>query len=152
MQTHDDRLAEMNIELRQIENQKLSFRQEMKQTELELKKKLESVEELSRQLSLKETAFAQQQKEFDERNRQTQQENDSLQEQIERFNIERDAFDRKAIAIKQQGELDQMDSEKIGFFKANKDRIREELQKLKEGLEEEKLSLQEDRIKLTIYK
>jgi hypothetical protein len=33
-------------------------------------------------------------------------ENDQLQEQIERFNIERDAFDRKAQAIKQQGELD----------------------------------------------
>lgn len=45
-----------------------------------------------------------------------------------------------------------MDSEKIGFFKANKDRIRDELLKLKEGLEEEKLSLHEDRLKLTIYK
>lgn len=41
-----------------------------------------------------------------------------------------------------------MDSEKIGFFKANKDRIRDELLKLKEGLEEEKLGLQEDLIKL----
>ncbi len=56
------------------------------------------------------------------------------------------------MTIKQQGELDQLDSEKIGFFKANKDRIGEELLKLKEGLEEEKQSLQEDRLKLTIFK
>jgi hypothetical protein len=48
--------------------------------------------------------------------------------------------------------MDQMDSEKIGFFKANKERIRDELTKLKEGLEEEKLSLQEDRVKLQIFK
>ena len=45
-----------------------------------------------------------------------------------------------------------MDSEKIGFFKANKERIREELQKLKEGLEEEKQALAEDRIKLGVFK
>jgi hypothetical protein len=32
-----------------------------------------------------------------------------------------------------------MDSEKIGFFKANKERIREELTKLREGLDEEKV-------------
>lgn len=142
----------MNIEVRQIENQKISFRREMEQTELELRNKLSAVEDLSRQLSLKEAGFAQQQKEFDEKHRHSMHENDQLQEQIERFNIERDAFDRKAQAIKQQGELDQLDSEKIGFFKANKERIRDELLKLKEGLEEEKLSLQEDRIKLSIYK
>jgi hypothetical protein len=68
------------------------------------------------------------------------------------LNIERDAFDRKALAVKEQGEMDQMDSEKIGFFKANKERIRDELTKLKEGLEEEKISLQEDRVKLQIFK
>ena len=152
VQAHEDRIAEMNIEVRQIENQKISFRREMEQTELELRNKLSAVEDLSRQLGLKEAGFAQQQKEFDEKHRHSMHENDQLQEQIERFNIERDAFDRKAQAIKQQGELDQLDSEKIGFFKANKERIRDELLKLKEGLEEEKLSLQEDRIKLSIYK
>ena len=51
-----------------------------------------------------------------------------------------------------QGELDHQDSEKIGFFKANKERIREELDKLREGLEDERVSLSEDRIKLEIYK
>lgn len=90
----------------------------------------------------------QQNQEFLELQKQSQQEQDSLNEQIERLNIERDAFDRKALAVKEQGELDQMDSEKIGFFKANKERIRDELNKLKEGLDEEKVSLQEDRVKL----
>lgn len=47
--------------------------------------------------------------------------------------------------------MDHQDSEKIGFFKANKERIRDELVQLKESLEEEKQSLQEDRIKLDIY-
>lgn len=83
----------------------------------------------------------QQNQEFLELQKQSQQEQDSLNEQIERLNIERDAFDRKALAVKEQGELDQMDSEKIGFFKANKERIRDELNKLKEGLDEEKVSL-----------
>lgn len=86
-------------------------------------------------------SLTQLQKEFEEKHRQSQLQNEQLQEQIERFNIERDAFDRKAMTIKQQGELDQLDSEKIGFFKANKDRIGEELLKLREGLEEEKQSL-----------
>jgi len=56
------------------------------------------------------------------------------------------------MAVKDQGELDQMDSEKIGFFKANKERIRDELTKLKEGLDDEKISLGEDRVKLQIFK
>ena len=47
--------------------------------------------------------------------------------------------------------MDHQDSEKIGFFKANKDRIREELTKLKESLEDEKTSLSDDRMKLDIY-
>lgn len=55
------------------------------------------------------------------------------------------------MAVKEQGEQDQLDSEKIGFFKANKDRIREELTQVKKVLDDEKLSLQDDRIKLQIF-
>ena len=73
-------------------------------------------------------------------------------EQLEKLSIERDAFERKAQAVKEQGELDQMDSEKIGFFKANKERIRDELLKLKEGLEDEKQALGDDRVKLQIFR
>ena len=54
--------------------------------------------------------------------------------------------------MKEQGEFDQLDSEKIGFFKANKERIRDELRKLKASLEEDKASLGEDRVKLEIFK
>jgi len=56
------------------------------------------------------------------------------------------------MAVKEQGELDQQDSEKIGFFKANKERVREGLNEMKDGLEEEKASLGEDRVKLQIFK
>jgi hypothetical protein len=37
--------------------------------------------------------------------------------------MDKESFDRRANTIKQQGEHDQQDSEKIGFFKANKERI-----------------------------
>jgi len=45
-----------------------------------------------------------------------------------------------------------MDSEKIGFFKANKERIKDEMKKLRGALEEEKQQIQEDRVKLEIFK
>ncbi len=45
-----------------------------------------------------------------------------------------------------------MDSEKIGFFKANKDRIMDELKKLRGALEDEKQTIAEDRVKLEIFK
>ena len=41
--------------------------------------------------------------------------------------MEKESFEKKAFAVKQQGEMDQMDSEKIGFFKTNKERIQEEM-------------------------
>ena len=66
--------------------------------------------------------------------------------------MEKENFDRRALMVKEQGELDQLDSEKIGFFKANKERIRDELRKLKGSLEQDKISLAEDRIKLEIFK
>jgi len=56
------------------------------------------------------------------------------------------------LAVKEQGEHDQLDSEKIGFFKANKERIREEMKRLKVGLEEERQQMTEDRVKLEIFK
>lgn len=55
----NERMEDLNIELRQIEHQKINFRQEMQQTELELRAKLDVVEEQSRELSFKETALQQ---------------------------------------------------------------------------------------------
>ena len=53
--------------------------------------------------------------------------NNQLQEQVERYSMQRETFDRRAQAVKEQGENDQLDSEKIGFFKANKERIKDEM-------------------------
>lgn len=64
--------------------------------------------------------------------------NNQLQEQIEKFNMSKEVFDRRAQAVKDQGENDQLDSEKIGFFKANKERIKDEMRKLRGALDEEK--------------
>ena len=48
--------------------------------------------------------------------------------------------------------MDSRDSEKIAFFKINKDKIADELKSLKLQLEDEKATLAEDRVKLEIYK
>ena len=66
--------------------------------------------------------------------------------------MDKENFDRRAQAVKLQGEHDQQDSEKIGFFKANKERIQEEMKNLRQSLEEERTGIQEDRIKLEIFK
>ena len=66
--------------------------------------------------------------------------------------MQKEAFDRRAQAVKDQGENDQLDSEKIGFFKANKERIKDEMRKLRVGLDDEKQQIAEDRVKLEIFK
>ncbi len=45
---------------------------------------------------MQENSLAQRQREFAEMEKQVQNETDALNEQLERLNIERDAFDRKA--------------------------------------------------------
>jgi len=45
-----------------------------------------------------------------------------------------------------------VDSEKIGYFKANKERLKEELATIRNELEGEKESLKEDRVKLDLFK
>lgn len=74
----NERMEDLNIELRQIEQQKIAFRQEMQQTEVELRQKLATVEESSRELAVKEEALAQQTREFQEFQKQQNQEMDSL--------------------------------------------------------------------------
>ncbi len=66
--------------------------------------------------------------------------------------MQREAFDRRAQAVKEQGENDCLDSEKIGFFKANKDRIKDEIRQLRSALDDEKQQHAEDRVKLEIFK
>ncbi len=54
--------------------------------------------------------------------------------------------------LKSEAERDQADSEKIGFFKANKERLRDDLRILREDLETERETLREDRIRLEMHK
>jgi hypothetical protein len=61
-----------------------------------------------------------------------------LQEELDKYCIEKDTFDREAQKVKEKGEQDQIESEKIGYFKANKDRLKDELRKLKQDIESEK--------------
>ena len=124
----------------------------MDNTERDLRLKLEHVESQSRELGLQERDYLQRLAEYEEENKKILMMYELLQEQTDRFNLEKENFDRRAMAVKEQGEHDQLDSEKIGFFKANKERIREEMKRLKVGLEEEHIQLTEDRVKLEIFK
>ena len=101
-----EKAEELEIELRQIEISRQDFRKEMNQTEIELRKKLEYTENLSRDLVVKERQFKQRQTEFDEEQTQVMHLNNQLQEQIERFNMSKEAFDRRANTVKEQGEND----------------------------------------------
>jgi len=78
--------------------------------------------------------------------------NEKLQEQLDKYCIERDHFDREALKIKEQGERDQVDSEKIGYFKANKDRLLDDLRVLKQELESERENIKEDKVKIEMFK
>jgi hypothetical protein len=61
-------------------------------------------------------------------------------------------FEREATRLKLEAERDQADSEKIGFFKANKERLRDDLRLLREELERERDQLREDRIRLDLHR
>lgn len=143
---------ECEIEIKQIEVSRQDFRKQMNQTELELRKKLDHTENSSKDLVVKERQFKQRQTEFEEEQSQVMHLSNQLQEQIERFSMQKEAFDRRAQEVKEQGENDQLDSEKIGFFKANKERIKDELKKVRNALDEEKSQINEDRVKLEIFK
>lgn len=78
--------------------------------------------------------------------------NERLHEQIERHDIERDLFEREAVKLKAEAQRDQADSEKIGFFKANKERLVDDLRILREELEQEREALREERIRLDMHK
>ena len=71
-------MEEFGIELKQIDVGRRDFRQEMNQTEGQLRKKLEGTENLSKELGAKERAFKQLQTEFDEEHQQVNHENNQL--------------------------------------------------------------------------
>jgi hypothetical protein len=54
--------------------------------------------------------------------------------------------------LKAEAERDQVESEKIGYFKNNKDRFRDELRLIREGLEREREALREERIRLDVHR
>ena len=75
-----EKAEEFEIELKQIEASRSEFRQEMNQTEIELRKKLDYTENQSRDLAAKERVFRQRQTEFDEEQTQVMHLNNQLQE------------------------------------------------------------------------
>jgi len=85
-----------------------------------------------------EYTFDKKQLVFEQEHCKVTQANDALQEELDKYCIEKETFDRFALQIKQQGEQDEIESEKIGYFKANKNTLKEQLKKLRQDLETEK--------------
>ena len=103
------------------------MKQEQANQEREFKQKFQVVKDQERESIDEERAFYAKEQEFEQENKLLSIENEKLHEQLDKYCIEKDLFDREAYKIKDQAERDQADSEQIGFFKANKDRLRDEL-------------------------
>lgn len=80
------------------------------------------------------------------------QENDLLQDALDKFVQEKEAFDTEGQILRARGEQDEKESEKIGYFKANKPRLEEELKQLAVELEKEKNQIRDEKIELEIFK
>lgn len=53
-----------------------------------------------------ERDYQQRLEEYDEENKKTMMQYEALQEATDRFNLEKENFDRRAMAVKEQGEHD----------------------------------------------
>ncbi len=124
----------------------------MEQQEREMKAKLREAKQIAADVGEEEREVQVKEQHFELENKNVTLENERLQEQLDKYCIERDRFEREALKIKEQAERDQIDSEKIGYFKANKERLLDDLRQLRLDLELEQSSLKEDRIKLNLFK
>ncbi|CDW83861.1 UNKNOWN [Stylonychia lemnae] len=147
-----ERADELNQLKKSLQNQREQMQTEMQQQERDMKQKIREAKQQQQDVSEEEREFQMREQEFEQENKQVVMDNEKLHEQLDKYCIEKSHFDREAMKIKEQAERDHFDSEKIGFFKANKDRLLDELRKLREDLEMERESIKEDRVKLEMYK
>lgn len=117
-----------------------------------MKGKLREAKQVAADITEEEREMTVKEMHFDQENKSVMLDNERLQEQLDKYCIEKDKFEREAMKVKDQAERDQIDSEKIGYFKANKERLLDDLRQLRSDLEAERDSLKEDRIKLEMFK
>lgn len=151
-QAHQAKMVDLNMEKKTVQQSHDAFKQESEAQERDLRIKLSEVMLAMKEVIKEEHAFNKRKQAFDDEHQKIVVQNDQLQEELDKYCIEKDNFDREAQKVKEKGEQDQIESEKIGFFKANKDRLRDELRKLKQDIESERQQLREDKIKLEIFK
>lgn len=99
-----------------------------------------------------EQAFDKKLNQFEQENNKVAIENDHLQEELDKYCIEKENFEREAEAIKDKGLRDKSESEEIGHFKTHKEALYEKLKKRREDIEKQKSMIQEDRVKLNIFR
>lgn len=73
-----------------------------------------------------------------------------MREELQRYVSEKTEFDEKVARVKESGEADQQESEQIGFFKTNKQRLIDELKVHQEDLAKMKEELTQERINLEV--
>lgn len=74
-----------------------------------------------REVLREETTFDKKKAEFDDEHNKIIVTNDELQEELDQYCIEKQDFERMSGLVNEKAEQDRIDSEKIGYFKANKD-------------------------------
>jgi len=88
-----------------------------------------------REVQKEEQKFGEKQTEFENENNKFSIEQDALQEDMAKYYAQKEQFDLDCEDIKDRGEKDQKESEQIGYFNANKEKLYQELKKLKEDIE-----------------
>lgn len=99
-------MEELNQLKRQLQAQKDAMKLEQANQERELKAKLQGVKDQEREAVEDERVFFQKEQEFEQENKLLTLENEKLHEQLDKYCIEKDLFDREAYKIKDQAERD----------------------------------------------
>jgi len=82
---------------------------------------LEAVHDTYREVVRDETTFDKKKADFDDEHNKVVNTNDELQEELDQYCIEKQDFERMSGLVNEKAEQDRIDSEKIGYFKANKE-------------------------------
>lgn len=149
---HKSKIGDLQIEKKSLEQARTNFKQESEAQERDLKQKLAAITDSMRAARKEETDFMKKKQEFEAQYNKTVQETEFLTEETNKYCQDKEAFDAEALALKDQGENDRLESEQIGWFKTNKELLKDKLKVLRNEIESEKVDIMNDRVKLEAFK
>jgi len=149
---HDTKLGELSLDIKQLQEQRVKFTKDSTQTEKGLRVKLSSVQDQLKTLQRDERKFAVLKEEFEGEHNKVISLNEDLTQELNKYCFQKEQFDSEVQEIYEKVELDKLESEKIGFFKINKERLHEELKRQKADQDTQRAQLRDDRMKLEVFK